>query len=111
MEQAYVRERVTPLLKQDTRYIYDVPHQVSCKETVMLMVSANINHKKIIDKNDVPFSHPAIEDAIISLFFPPKPRTKALASFDLEAFNPMPLETIAFTCTLVSNSAPHSNID
>ncbi len=69
MEQAYVRERVTPLLKQDARYIYDVPHQVSCKETVMLMVSANINHKKIIDKNDVPFSHPAIEDAIISLYF------------------------------------------
>ncbi len=55
----------------------------------------------------VPFTHPAIEEIILFLFFPPAEASRKkmgtrLAVVEPEAFQPLDTATIALACTLVA---------
>ena len=57
----------------------------------------------LIIQDEIPYSHPALLETIVILFFPKKTRAMSVASLDLDAFDPMPLPTIALAACVVGS--------
>lgn len=77
--------------------------QYHSKRFVMMIHLNMYCHRKANpSQKRLPFTHPAIREAIIDFFFPKKSNHLSLTTIDLAAFDPIPLPTIALISTVVS---------
>ncbi len=97
--QNFTKQKADCLVGKESRFVYDTVDSVSGQFLHVFQVAYVFQEPR---DDDTPYTHPAIEDTIIGAFFPRKARTRALATLNLGAFDPMPLPTIVFVCTVVS---------